>query len=623
MDTGVRAGWSGVVQALPPAALVALACWEAWHDAGSIAAGAPHGFLPYAFVAALILAVVVWSRAGARPAPAAAAAVGLLAALAVWAALSLNWSPVPSLARDEALLTAFYMLALAVPLVSLRTAEARLAAAGLVTAVLAAFAIAVALKVGLSPDASRLFSSGRLSFPITYANAQAGLLALGFWPAVLFATRRAGSVAARALGLGGSVLFLSASLLAQSKGATLGLAVSAVLVLAVSPARLRIAVALLLVLAIEAVAFRPLTEPYRHETLQTIRTAGLTVPIAALGAMILGVVYATLDDRIALVPSRRRLVGHLTGALTLAAVAASVAAFVVVEQHPVAYVQAQWTSFKHLDPNAGGVSHLTALGSNRYDFWRVSLVEFERHPLDGCGARCFGPAYLVLGKSDETPARAHSLPLEVLAEQGLVGFGLLFGALGLVLVLLVRGARRLAITSTGALGAFAGWLVQASVDWTWTFPAVTVPAMVLGGLGAATVTQRALRRPVPALVAPACAVLALIGFLPPWYAARLTDSALRGTSTSPASSLRWAHRLDPVSTAPLIARAQLAPTVADQLRYLRAAAKREPRVLQTQYFLGSVLLNAGRKAEARAVLVHAKTLDPGNSAVARALRLAR
>ena len=623
MDTGAHSAWASVLQALPSGALAALACWEAWHDAGSIAAGAAHGFLPYALVAALILAVVIWSRAGARPAPAATAALGLLAALAVWAAISLLWSPVPSLARDEALLTAFYAVAVAVPLVLLRKPEARLAAAALITTVLGTFTVAVALKVGLSPDASRFFSGGRLSFPITYANAQAGLFALGFWPALLFATRRAGSVAVRALGLGGAVLFLSAALLAQSKGATLGLALSAVVVLAVSSARLRISAALLLVLAIEAIAFRPLTEPYRNETLQTIHTAGLTVPIAALGAVILGVVYATLDARIALSPSRRRLVGRLASSLTLVAVAAAFAAFVVVEQHPVAYAQARWASFKHFDPNAGGVSHLTALGSNRYDFWRVSLVEFERHPLDGCGARCFGPAYLVLGKSSETPARAHSLPLEVLAEQGIVGFGLLFGALGIVFALLVRGARRVAITSTGALGAFACWFVQASVDWTWTFPAVTVPAMVLAGVGAATVAQRTLEVPIPALAAPACVALALIGFLPPWYAARLTDNALRGTSTNAASSLRWAHRLDPVSTAPLLARAQLAPTVADQLRSLRAAAKREPRVLQTQYYLGSVLVNAGRKAEGRAVLEHANSLDPGNPAVARALRLAR
>lgn len=611
------------LQALPVGVVAALACWESWHDSGSIAAGAAHGFLPYAVLTALILAVVVGSGATARPTKPSLVALALLGGLAIWAAISLTWSPVPSLARDEALLTAYYAVALALPLVGLRTAEARLAAAGLVTAVLAVFTVAVALKVGLSANATRFFPGGRLYFPITYANAQSAQFALGFWPAILFASRRAGSIAARALGLGAAVLFLSAATLAQSKGTTIGLAVSVVVVLALSRARLRLLVVLLLCLAVEAVAFQPLTEPYRHETLQTVHTAGLAVLIAGLGAVIVGIVYARLDNRVHVSEERHRLAGRIVGVLAAAALIAGAAAFVTAEHHPVAFVQAHWATFKHFDPAAGGATHLTALGSNRYDFWRVSLIEFERHPVNGCGARCFGPAYLVLGKSNETPARAHSLPLEVLAEQGLVGFVLLLGALGTLLVLLVRGTRRLAITSTAALGAFACWFVQASVDWTWTFPAVTVPAFLLMGLGAAAVAQRSFARPVPGATAAACVVLALIAFLPPWYAARLTNDALQGTSPNRGTSLRWARRLDPVSTAPLIAQAQLAPSVTDQLRYLQAAARQEPRVLQTQYFLGSVLLNAGRKAQARRVFEHADSLDPGNRAVARALRLSR
>jgi cytochrome c-type biogenesis protein CcmH/NrfG len=124
-------------------------------------------------------------------------------------------------------------------------------------------------------------------------------------------------------------------------------------------------------------------------------------------------------------------------------------------------------------------------------------------------------------------------------------------------------------------------------------------------------------------VAPVCLAVAVLTFLPPWYAQRLTDRALEGGSRDVAASLRLAHRLDPVSTAPLIAQAALASSSSDQLRYLREAARREPRVLQTQYFLGSVLLNTGHKAEARRVFEHAAELDPGNQAVARALRLAR
>lgn len=608
---------------MPLGVVGALACWESWHDSGSIAAGAAHGFLPYAVLAALILATVIGSGAATRPAPAAVAAVGLLLALAVWAVVSLEWSPVPSLARDEGLLTAFYAVVLALPLVSLRTAETRLAAAGLLTTVLAVFTAVVALKVGLSAGATRLFDSGRLYFPITYANAQAAQFALGFWPALLFAARRAGSVAVRALALGAAVIFLSAATLAQSKGATVGLGLSVLVVLALSRQRLRLLVPLLVCLALEAAAFTSLTRPYRHETLSSIHAAGLAVLVTGLGGVIAGIVYASVDDRVTLSSSHHRIAARSVAVLGIAAVLAGTAAFIALEPRPIAFVQAKWASFKHFNPNAGGATHLTALGSNRYDFWRVSLIEFERHPVNGCGARCFGPAYLILGRSSETPARAHSLPLEVLGEQGIVGFALLAGALGLVALLLVRGTRRGVLTATGGLGAFAGWLIQASVDWTWTFPAVTVPAFLFAGVGVAAVAQRGFARAVPGILAAACVLLAFVAFLPPWYAQRLTDQALRGTSSDPAASLRLAHRLDPVSTAPLIASAALAPNVAEQLRYLREAVQREPRVLQTEYFLGSVLLNSGHKQEARRVFERADLLDPGNQAVARALRLSR
>lgn len=574
-------------------------------------------------LAAAVLAVVAWSGAGVRPSARGSAAVGLLLLLAVWAGISLEWSPVPSLARDEALLTAFYAVALALPLVSLRTPGGRLAALGLVTAVLAVFTVAASFEIGFAANATRLFDQGRLYFPITYANAQGSLFALGMWPALLLASRRAGAVASRALWLGTGVAFLSAATLAQSKGTTLGLAVSAVVVLALSPARLRLLVLLLVAAGIEAAAFRPLTEPYRHETLHTIHTAGLTVLVAGLCGVVVGIAYVVLDRRLSISPARRRQAGRAVAALTAATLTAGAVAFVAAEHHPIRFVDAKWASFKHFDPNAGGATHLTALGSNRYDFWRVSLIEFERHPVNGCGARCFGPAYLVLGRSSETPARAHSLPLEVLAEQGIVGFVLLGGSLGLLALLLAKATRRSTLTATAGLGAFACWLVQACVDWTWTFPAVTVPALLIAGVGAAGAAPRPLARPLHGSVAPVAAAIAVLAFLPPWYAQRLVDRALQGRSRDAANSLSLARRLDPISTAPLVAQAVLASSSTEQLRYLREAARREPRVLQTQYFLGSVLLNSGRKAEARRVFEHAAELDPGNEAVARALRLSR
>src|SRR5581483_868685 len=97
--------------------------------------------------------------------------LGLLAAYAAFCALSLTWAPLPSLARDEALLVLFYVVALAVGLASLRT-----------------------------PD--DLFLGGRLDFPITYVNAQAAMLLTGFWPAIVVAARRSAPAWLRALAVG-------------------------------------------------------------------------------------------------------------------------------------------------------------------------------------------------------------------------------------------------------------------------------------------------------------------------------------------------------------------------------------------------------------------------------------
>ena len=89
----------------------------AWREYGSIAAP---DWLPYAIGCALLLATLLLSGVAVRPATLAVAGLAGLLALATWAAVSLTWSPVPDLARDEALLTALYAVVLAIPLVTLR-----------------------------------------------------------------------------------------------------------------------------------------------------------------------------------------------------------------------------------------------------------------------------------------------------------------------------------------------------------------------------------------------------------------------------------------------------------------------------------------------------------------------
>jgi uncharacterized integral membrane protein len=76
---------------------------------------------------------------------------------------------------------------------------------------------------------------------------------------------------------------------------------------------------------------------------------------------------------------------------------------------------------------------------------------------------------------------AHSLPLQTLAELGVVGGALLLTFFGGV-VLASRDALR--IDPTAAAGAVAAVVVygaHAPLDWDWQMPAVTLVAIVLAG----------------------------------------------------------------------------------------------------------------------------------------------
>ena len=191
-----------VVRALPAAVLVVVTWRLSWSEHGSIAAG---DWLPYAVLVALVLATVILSGSAVLPTRAALVSVGLLVAFSAWEALSLTWSPVPSLARDEALLTLLYALAFATPLVTLRSDAERMLALGVLVTGLTLIGLAVALKLRFGSDPLDVYISGRLDFPIAYANAQPGIFLVGFWPAVVLASQRAVPAAGRSLALAAAV----------------------------------------------------------------------------------------------------------------------------------------------------------------------------------------------------------------------------------------------------------------------------------------------------------------------------------------------------------------------------------------------------------------------------------
>jgi O-Antigen ligase/Tetratricopeptide repeat len=593
-----------VVRSLPTVALAGAAFALAWVVTGSTASP---DWLPYAFLTAVLLAVVVASETAVRPQRRELAALTAIVALAGWEAMSISWSAVPDLARDEALLTIFYGIAFLVPLLTLRTEGDRLFAVAAVAAASALAAIGTGLVLRFGSDQADHFYSGRLSFPISYPNAQAAVFLIGFWPAVVVAAGRRRGLFVRALASSAASAISAGWLTAQSKGGVVAIVASAVLLFVFSPLRLRLLPPMLLTAGLTAAAYAPLTAPFRTHSISDVRGAGTAILVLAVAGGVAGLVYALVDRWLELGPRGVRAAGFAALGLFVAALAIGSTLFYTRVYH-AGWLADQWSAFKRA-PTSATSSHLLALGSYRYDIWRVALHEFADHPLAGIGSRGFGVAYLQMRHSPDTPVRAHSLELDALSEVGIVGFVLLVCVLLLPLSRVVSHMRARDPAATAAFAGCSYWLVHASGDWIWTVPACGMPFWLLLGSGVSGGTRRPL---APKTVVPAVAaavVVAVVAFVPPWLSARFTD---RG-------QLRWAKRLDPLSVAPYVAQAALTPP-RDAPGVLKKAVLKEPRVVELRFDLAQAYLRAGRVARARAAFLEARRLDPLEPRIAEALR---
>ena len=110
-------------------------------------------------------------------------------------------------------------------------------------------------------------------------------------------------------------------------------------------------------------------------------------------------------------------------------------------------------------------ARLTQVSSNRYDYWRLGLRAFRRHPLDGLGSGGFRVFWLRERPITETVQEVHSLELEMAAELGLVGL-LAFG---------------LMVAGVVAAGRRALWAHPELAAGPCAIPAVSLPAVVLAG----------------------------------------------------------------------------------------------------------------------------------------------
>ena len=392
------------------AALVLLIVWASDQAGYPVTHWAPGGLIVLALLA-LTLAIV-GLRQNQVPLP-VKIALGCLAAYTALSFLSILWAAVPGNAWEGANRTLLYLLVFALFACWRQRGRSAALLLGGWTAAMIGLAAFVALHVNAATSAGlqSMIPGGRLIYPSGYANANAAQWLMAFWPALLLA--RSGHLpwSVRGAFAGGAVLLAEVALLSQSRGSLFATPVMLLLVFALLPERTR-TFALLVPVAAGIGAAAPAVLRVGDNLHNgdvapaTIHSATTATFVAALAVGLVVALGAGIESRHGFSPVSVRRIRRGLGAAAIAALVAVVAGAWVAAGDPVARVRHGWQTFKggYAANSTTGSRLVRGLGSNRYDFYRVSLNEFVAHPLAGIGADNFQQQYLRHGRSKETPA---------------------------------------------------------------------------------------------------------------------------------------------------------------------------------------------------------------------------
>jgi O-antigen ligase len=582
------------------------------------------------------LAIGLALAIGVRRPPPLAALMPLLG-LWLWSLISSGWSDSTDASHIAADRWLLYAAALAV--LWWAVSEDRRRALVLLTAAsLGVLGVAAwMLTRMLDGHAAALFLGGRLNDPLGYVNGQAGYLLAGVWPCLALAERRgprATPILAGA-GMSGLIVLMGLGLLTQSRSWGLAVAGVTLLVLLAIPGRRRRAAALLLTSLTIALIYAPVSAVWRHLSHSTAEPSSTTTDHAAVvilvaalaaGAVWTGAVLAL--EHWAPEGSRAKRQARRLTSLALTVLGLAVVAGIAVNAGAIAHrIHTQYTAFVHLGRSPSGTRLLSG-GGNRYDYWRVALVEFRSAPVLGVGAGDYQPGYYLHRRTTEYITQPHSLELQTLAELGIVGGLLLVAFLGAVAIgfgRTARAARRDPLARAVAVaagGTFSAWLLQTSVDWLHLIPGLTAIALaaavaLLGRPGSRSANLTGRRRIAMIVAAGAITVAGAVTIAPRVLSLQAQDSAQRALAgRSPRVAIADATRAldyDPSSVQALVLRAAgfarlhaFAPTLAN----LEQAIAIEPRTWTTWALLGDLFLRRGDRRSARSAYAHALELDP-------------
>lgn len=425
-----------------------------------------------------------------RPPRLALLALGGIALLAAWTALSLLWTDSAERTFAEVCRVTGYA-GILVLVISLADRDIVVpATAGLAFGAVTVCGVAVTAR--LAPDllpsdqVAETFRLTRLNYPLNYWNALAawGVISAGMALSLSASARMA---LTRAAWLACVPVCLLATYLTYSRQGIYGLAF--VIAVAIWLSRARLVVAAHATAGVAGAAIPVLVVRAEPQIAKGTGASGAWVVVLGLlaaCALCAAVAFATFaargDQRWRL--SRRGSRGLAAGTIGAVLLAAIIAHGSITQA---------WTEFRTdtapaSTPADDPAKRLLSFGGGRRLIWDSALEAFTSHPTLGLGAGTFEFWWNRRG-GVEYLRDSHSLYLEELAELGVPGLAFTLLLLAGLVAPFARPRGRFPAVDAGTRAALAvalaGFMLHAAVDWMWEMTALGLLAVAASGLAIA------------------------------------------------------------------------------------------------------------------------------------------
>ncbi len=546
--------------------------------------------------------------------------IGLLGAFAVWCGITLLWSVAPDrtwayINRGVAY-TLVVVLAIAAASTSPRVIE-RVAFGWLAVALSCAlYALAGKVMPGaeiLGVDFNHTAVASRLRAPLEYWNALGLVMVLAVPIALRLTTDDDRRDRTRLFGLVALFVLLLCLGMTYSRGGMLALAVGVVVLTVLGAAKLRglavfavtvVATIPVLGLAFSRPALKAINIPLDERTPDGI-VLGLVLAGSVIGLLMAGWGLLRLEERTRWSAESTQLVWRGLAATAAVLGVFALGAIATADGGPGGFADRAWHEFTKTskDDVSDPARIVSSNSGNRWVWWEEAAGAWADKPLGGWGAGSFPVTHKLYRQVELGAAQPHSVPLQFLAETGIVGALLVLGGVGLLFWVAFDRVRRMAAgrereMAIALFAAACAWLAHGLVDWDWDIPGVTVPVLLfLGVLVATRVPARrggAFSRRDTSVAARsltlglACIVLGLfvVSAGLPMVADSKSSRALAVSNDagedelkSAAAEADLAARLDPTAVRSLLAAAAIEQgrgRLLDAKRYLLQAVERQP-----------------------------------------------